>query len=276
MKLPIALCSVQNDGMNVMTRRPDCVIETPLHGHESTPGGTLVWLMGRGLSIGCGLSWSVPAQWERLDRAMRIERIKASLLTEMDKPEIDTSAIRSLLVLLRDQTARDWRHRFVTTNWDTLLQREIDRLNFDSTPDWLPNTGVAHLNGVVEDANEFRSPFLLETDSAEFRTPTAEANKAFNQIIWMRHFVLVGMSFECRVDKGFLRAIAKVEDDLPIGESEWVVVNPNDRDLAVSCQRIQEALPNAHVQPVARDFHTWLLDGLPELQEWGVLCPRIG
>lgn len=256
--------------------------EIPSLGCEDLPGGTLVWLMGRGLSIGCGLSWAVPAEWASLPRETRVARIKETLIEEMTKPSVDTSDIRMLLLDLAHRTMNGWRHKFVTTNWDTLLQREIDRLDLKVLPRWLSSSGVAHLNGVVEDDHESRSPFLLETDSAHQRKPTAEADKAFNHLIWQRHFVVVGMSFECSIDKGFLRAFNTVKDGisladyLPIGESNWLVINPNPCELATSGNRIREALSAANVELVQNEFGPWLQDALPELQNWGVLRAHVG
>ena len=38
---------------------------------------------------------------------------------------------------------------------------------------------------------------------------------AYNKFIWSQTFVVVGMSFECQVDKYLLSALKRVEDDLP-------------------------------------------------------------
>ena len=85
------------------------------------------WLFGRGLSIGCNLSWSVQDNPElnQLEREEKINSIKKILLNEMDKPSVDCTVIRCLLALLSAHSNKGYRHRFITTNWDYLLQREI-------------------------------------------------------------------------------------------------------------------------------------------------------
>ena len=232
------------------------------------------WRFGRGLSIGCKLEWSVPTEWSHLARDEKISRITATLRKEMDDPTLDCKVIRCLLDLLAKQTGTGWCHRFITTNWDYLLQREILALPMMVQPPWLANSHVFHLNGTVEDLpdNSNRSPFLLQEDSATQRTATPEAAIVYNQIIWDQTFVLVGMSFECETDRFLLHALGQVEDDLPIGESSWVVVNPDPIVLGHSCQRLQEALPRALVKPVRATLSEWLENGPEELRHWGILA----
>lgn len=231
------------------------------------------WLFGRGLSIGCNLPWSVPAEWRDLAREEKIDRIKAALLEEMNKPTIDCTVIRFILRLLSVHTNEGWRHRFITTNWDYLLQREILDLRLKVLPSWLANSHVFHLNGTVENLpdNSNRSPFLLEEAFGTQRVETPEANIVYNQIIWDRTFVVVGMSFECETDRFLLLALGRAEDDLPIGESSWIVVNPNRTVLDLSCQRIEKVLPHASVKPVRGTLSEWLQSGPQELREWGTL-----
>jgi len=83
----------------------------------------------------------------------------------------------------------------------------------------------------------------LEDDPAELRTETVEGNIAFNKMIWMEVFVVVGMSFECQTDKFLLHHLNGVQGDLPIGESLWVIVNPDRSALDCVSSRIQRALP---------------------------------
>lgn len=231
------------------------------------------WLFGRGLSIGCNLSWSAPTEWRSIPREETIERIKGTLRKEMGSPSVDSSVIQRFLRFLEQQTAPNWSSRFITTNWDYLLQREIQALNLEALPDWLANSHVFHLNGTVEELedNSHRSPFLLEEDSAAQRCFTPEANIVYNQMMWDRTFVVVGMSFECETDKFLLSALGRVEDELPIGESTWVVVNRNSSALERSCSRIASVLPRASVKDVCADFNSWFERGLPELQECGAI-----
>ena len=231
------------------------------------------WLFGRGLSIACNLSWTVPREWQKLPRAKKIKRIQSKLHEEMDSPSVDSTIIRRFLCLLSKHTAPKWRNRFITTNWDYLLQREIQALNLDIQPVWMATTHVFHLNGTVEKFvnNSFRSPFLFEEDSVDQRCFTPEANDVYNKMLWDRVFVVVGMSFECDTDKFLLNALSRVQNDSPIGESVWVVVNRNPQILKISRSRIAQALPRAEVKGVCADFDCWLEKGMKELQECGVI-----
>lgn len=122
------------------------------------------WLFGRGLSICCNLGWEEPREWRGLPRSERIERIKSALREEMDKPEVDRSPIRTYLGILERNTAPGWRYRFVTTNWDGLLQREILSLDLEIKPSWMDNSHVFHPNGSVETGKDDtnRIHFVLE------------------------------------------------------------------------------------------------------------------
>ena len=79
------------------------------------------------------------------------------------------------------------------------------------------------------------------------------------------------MSFECDVDKYLLNSIHRVQDDLPIGESCWYILNPDEFVLANTAKRIQAALPRAKVATLQTTFRDWLAKGLPELQCCGSL-----
>ncbi len=232
------------------------------------------WLFGRGLSIACNLPWTVPLNWRKIPREEKINLIKESLRQEMCSEDVDTSLIRRLLQLLADKTAPNWRNRFITTNWDYLLQREILALNLEVQPNWLANSHVFHLNGTVEELedNANRSPFLLEEDPVNVRCDTPEANIIYNQMIWDRVFVVVGMSFECDTDRFLLNALSRVEDNLPIGESTWIVVNRNNITLEQSCSRIGQYLPRSILKYVYSDINDWIESELPELQECGAIA----
>lgn len=154
------------------------------------------------------------------------------------------------------------------------MQREVLALNLQQLPPWLANSHVYHLNGTVEQLpdSSHRSPFLLEEDPAEQRCFTPEANVAYNFMVWHRAFVVVGMSFECETDKFLLNALSRVEDDLPIGESSWVIVNPDRTALQLSCSRIAAVLPRATVKSIPVTLQEWVGRGLPELQAWTAIA----
>ncbi len=233
----------------------------------------VVWLFGRGLSIGCGLTWDVPETWQELERAKRLEKIREALLAEMEGPTVCTRSIRRFLEFLAHRTTAGWRHLFLTTNWDFLLQREILAVVPDKVkPAWLSSSHVFHLNGTLEDPldHHFRSPFLLPEDSYSQRVTTTEANRAFSEMIWERTFVLLGMSFECATDRFLLQQLNKVEDHLPIGESKWFIVNPDPDTLSIVCKRIQGALPHSTVLPICRTLNQWREEGFNELISRGI------
>ena len=128
--------------------------EWPIDLPDPAPsGGTVVWLFGSGLSIGCGLVWNEPNGSKAPSRAERIEKIIQALRGEMDSPNVDPGRIREFLISLNEHTAQEWRHLFVTTNWDYLLQRELSKMVHTlALPSWLhlgAGSHVYHLNGTV-------------------------------------------------------------------------------------------------------------------------------
>jgi len=187
--------------------------------------------------------------------------------------ESSTEVYHKLLIFLSRNTKDGIRHRFITTNWDYLLQKAIDELNLKVLPKWLDESWVFHLNGSVEDLpdNSRRSPFLLESDEASTRIPSVEANAAYGKLIWSFKFIVVGMSFECQIDKGFLAALNRVEDDLPIGFSQWIIVNSNPKALEKVEQNLRVALPRCRIETVCSRFEEWIYDGMPILREKGFI-----
>ena len=189
----------------------------------------------------------------------------------MNKPTIDYNTIKNYLKFLEERTRPECSNRLITTNWDYLLQREILNLQLTKQPEWLCESHVFHLNGTAEphSAQEMRSPFLLEEDPASLRVETPEANIVYGHMIWDSLFIVIGMSFECDTDRFLLRSLHRVEDDLPIGESSWVVLNPDSNALHKACDRIGDALPRAAVVPVQAHLNDWLQSGTAELKDWG-------
>jgi hypothetical protein len=192
----------------------------------------------------------------------------------MDAPGVSAQPIQRLLQSLGDHTKEGWKHLFTTTNWDYLLEREIDRLSSLARSRWLPESFVFHLNGTVEDVPDaHRSPFLLEEDTAERRILKPEANIAFNHMLCAKVFVVVGMSFECSTDRFLLHSLGREEDWLPVGEALWIVVNRNETALGKSCALIRAKLPAAKVKGVCLPLADWREVGFPELSAEGVLTP---
>lgn len=236
-------------------------------------GRRVDWFFGRGLSIGCGLTWDVPAAWDWLPRNEQIDRIKETIRHKMSEPHIETSDIRRFLDLLSSSTKELWQHQFYTTNWDYLLQSQILSMRYQTKPRWLANSHVYHLNGTAETltTNRNRSDFILAKDNVNVRTSTCETRNAYDRIVWNTKFIVVGMRFECEVDKFILRSLNRVEDDLPIGNSHWIIVDPDSVTLCNIRYRIKKALPRSDVKVVPYKFDYWLLRGLPELKDWGVI-----
>lgn len=239
--------------------------------------GTLIWLFGRGASIACGFSWTVPAEWAALPREERIAAIREALHTEVNAATIDTTPYAQLLTVLALRTASEWRHRFLTTNWDSVLQREINKAQPSVCPPWLESSHVFHLNGTVEDLADSsrRSCFLLESDPIGTRVAKLESNLAFASMAWSDSFVVVGMSFECATDNSLLTALGSTP--LPVEASRWIVVNPDGSALDDVCANLGSRLPGAAVVPVQEDLAAWIESGVQELRLLGVLesqCKR--
>jgi hypothetical protein len=233
------------------------------------------WFFGRGLSIGCGLDWSVPDKWKSLPREDQVAKIKQAIPEEMSRTHIDTRDIETFLDILATKTQQDWQHRFHTTNWDYLLQREISRRFPVETvkPWWLASSHVYHHNGTAEvpSSDPFRSQLLLESDPRTARWPSPESDSAFDKLIYSRLFVVVGMSFECAVDRFLFKALNRVQDDCPVGESYWIVVNPNGSILNDTNSKILDALPAAVVCTQKSSFGSWIRGDFLELTNQGAL-----
>ncbi len=233
------------------------------------------WFFGRGLSIGCGLHWTVPEVWKAFSREDQCTLIRQAIQREMSAPHIDTRSIERFLDTLAAKTTQGWQHRLHTTNWDYLLDREISRRFPVGTdkPQWLTSSLVYHHNGTAEmpSSNPFRSHLLLESDPHTARSPSPESNSAFEKLIYSRLFVVVGMSFECAVDRFLFRALNRVQDDLQVGESCWIVVNPSASAVKETHSKILDALPAAAVCTRAVNFGYWVQKKLPELINHGVL-----
>jgi hypothetical protein len=235
------------------------------------------WLFGRGASIACGLEWRVPDSWvddlsaNRVSRAEHIDMITQTLRKAMDCANIEPVVYRSLLEIMATRTIDGHHHCLMTTNWDYLLQREIDtwikRNHRVYVPRFLGATSmVYHLNGSVEPGNsQHRSPFLLESDKAAFRRATYEANHAFGLLLWSTLIVVVGMSFECDIDKGLLAALKAHEDNLPIGSAEFLIVEPDPRAMEATWAKLAACFPRAGGIRIAKGLSEWVQSGLPEL-----------
>jgi hypothetical protein len=235
------------------------------------------WLLGRGASIANGLPWTVPHQWKhdlragRMCRQEHVRLITGALRAEVDQLVIPRQPYRRLLDMMAHSTVEKGFHRLITTNWDYLLQREVDAWIEENrkgcAPEFLGKTrAVYHLNGSVEPGEwRNRSPLMLETDDARTRIASHEANAGFERILSSPLVVIVGMSFECDTDRGLLGALRKHEDDMPIGGAHFVVVDPDERSLCATCEKLAYCFPRATGVTVKSRLEQWIDAGIPEL-----------
>lgn len=235
--------------------------------------------------MGCGLTWSVPAHWYADPRAVLIERIKRQIRQEMGRTDLDISSLKDLMRYLEQQTQMNWRHRFYTTNWDYLLQKAISQhvvggvqANEQATkPRWLADSHVFHLNGTAEQhecsvVQARRSDFVLETDHvSRLQSPSLELAKSLDHFAWGKVFIASGISFECQSDRQLLRLLHLIENSTPVGESQWILVNPDTAANQQLAALINTGLPAATVYTRNETFAQWLYGGLPELVALGIL-----
>lgn len=211
----------------------------------------LVWLAGRGVSMSCGLCWDVP---QALDQAFRAGRITRSELTDRICEElgcaerdaaVDLRPLRALLERLR--AAQGWRHAFVTTNWDGLLERALREHGFERP---------LHLNGSIAERN-----ILTEPDSDEAREAVPQAREGLRRLVEADLCVVVGLSLSNRLDKGLVRRLAAKRGGC------WLVVNHSAPEVRRTCEELRRQLPAAAVSAVELPFEAWVQAGMPGLGE---------
>ncbi len=235
------------------------------------------WLFGRGASIANGLSWVVPEEWkrdlleERTSREEHQKMIIETIRSKMFGITADCRPYRKLLDSMANRTIKGGHHKLVTTNWDYLLQNEVNNWIAENHPGVAPrflstNSSVLHLNGSAEpNTTDYRSPFLLETDLADYRRRSVEANKAFNMLLWSSLIVIVGMSFECDIDKGLLGALRVCGDEIPLGEAQFVVVDPGIETLQNTIEKIRYCFPRSRQVSLNMGFEAWVETTMPEI-----------
>jgi hypothetical protein len=186
----------------------------------------------------------------------------------MEKIPRQVGPYKDLLKILSENTLPNWCHDFNTTNWDYLLQREISGLEISTKPKWLLSSHVSHLNGSVENWGNTcnRSEILLESDSANKRIWSLEANTALNVLIHQRVVIVAGISFKCATDRRFLDVLNSVSDELPIGESTWIIINSDLQELNDLKILLNKKLPNCRIVPVHQGFREWVTLGCLELK----------
>jgi hypothetical protein len=225
--------------------------------------------------MACRLTWTVPPTVEALpSRDARVAAISEAVRATMVEPGIDTAPYAALLALLEKRTSPAWRHLFMTTNCDTLLDREVNAKCQVAAPPWLTSTFVFHLNGRALDTMpdpERRSAILLETDSESDRAKSQEYEQAKAYLKWAHTVIEAGMSFTCETDRALLDRLGL--EPLPIECARWIVVDSDASTLGRVCATIRSRFPGAEVRAGARDFASWVEGGLSELGEGGILNP---
>ncbi len=235
------------------------------------------WVFGRGASIANGLSWVVPQAWKndliagRVARDAHVHMITEALREEIARVPQGMTPYRRLLDIMATKTVAEGHHRLLTTNWDYLLQRDVLNWVEANTPGYAPrflstHATVYHLNGSVEPGDfKNRSPFMLETDSASVRRATFEANQALTLLLWSTLIVIVGMSFECDMDRGLLATLRAHEDNVPIGNALFVIVEPSKETLESTYAKLAYCFPRAGGIRVNQGLAEWIDSGMPKL-----------
>ena len=94
---------------------------------------------------------------------------------------------------------------------------------------------------------------------------TFEANQAFEHLLWSNLVVIVGMSFECQIDRGLLGALRAHQDNVPIGSALFVIVEPHKETLESTYAKLAPCFPRAGGLRVHSGFAEWIDCGMPEL-----------
>jgi len=234
---------------------------------------TVAWLFGRGASVSCGLKWTEPCYCRYLPREFRTQKIRKNINGEMKYMPIGENPYAELLKILESSTSSNWKHLFITVNWDWLLQREIQNKNFETQPRWLVSSHVYHLNGSVEPnfPQQRRNKILFESDSFNKREPSLETDTAISQFFGSSLFIIVGMSFQCKMDKIWFDIFRTYQGNLSIGVANWIVVTHDNKSCCNVCYNLRQSLEDPTIVVVNKKFENWIKSGLPELVQYGVM-----
>jgi len=211
--------------------------------------GHLVWLAGRGVSMSCGLCWDVPPELEARYRRGEIgrEALVARICDQLSRAEmdarIDTDPIRELFVRLA--SANRFRHSFVTTNWDGLLDRELRAHGF---------APALHLNGSCAERN-----ILLATDDERAREAVPQAREGLRRLMDADLAVAAGLSLASRLDEGLVARLRGKRG------GRWLVVNHDAAEVRRTCELLRAQLPQCAVSALNEPFDAWVAHGLPGL-----------
>jgi hypothetical protein len=208
----------------------------------------VVWLVGRGVSMSCGLCWDVPpaleAAWRRgeIGRAALSERICAALERAEREPGVDLRPLRALAARVKRSRAM---HSFVTTNWDGLLDRALGEHGLDAP---------LHINGSAAARN-----ILTAWDDERARDAVPQAREALRRLMDADLVVVAGLSLANRLDKGLVSRLRGKQG------GRWLVVNHDAAEVRKACEVLRERLARCEVSAVNEPFDDWVEAGLPGL-----------
>jgi hypothetical protein len=208
----------------------------------------VVWLVGRGVSMSCGLCWDIPSELEaayrrgRIDRAALASRICEELERAEREPGVDLRPLRALAERLKRSGGR---HSFATTNWDGLLARALREQALGAP---------LHLNGSVAERN-----ILTAWDDERARDAVPQAREGLRRLMDADLVVVAGLSLANRLDQGLVSRLRGKRG------GRWLVVNHDAAEVREACETLRERLAGCEVSAVNESFDEWVEAGLPGL-----------
>jgi hypothetical protein len=222
----------------------------------------VAWLLGRGVAESCGFSWQVPERIyraflrghvgrENLVREIR-ERLRRKQAEHYVQQRIDHAPLDRLALALAGRAGVGSLHVFVTTNWDTIIDRALAPHGHR----------VWHVNGSIDDG--LASRFLTEADTRSRRAPAASAG--WRELVRADALVLAGLSLRSALDRELIEALGAAQAQMPAGAA-WLIVNHSRVDTLRIAALVRESIPGSSVSAVTMGFSHWIDAGLPGLPE---------
>lgn len=228
------------------------------------------WIFGRGASIAHGVRWTVPSQWysDYESGACDRENVIKDITDEMRRLSDATDPVHYKLMIniLLTNSAPEQLHYLTTTNWDYLAQRAFDqeRESGRSIP-YNTLRDPIHINGSAEPGEwTNRSQFVLEVDEKVERRRiwSHEGQLGFDALTICQTIVVVGLSFECADDRGFLSALADARTNGTYDGAFFVLVDPSTDVLMRNHEFLLRAFRKVTVEEIPMGFDAWVASGL--------------